>query len=186
MFAYICCYCTQGKSPATCEERPHPFIKCYLTLAMQVPCIYGKYITSLWPLTPRRQVGAEPLVAIMVFHVQCNIIFTWKLYSFSNFYQKQTALENDVCFSAIISSMLMVKWIKNAIALRNKCRFREPMEDVRGVYFVTVFHAGIKAAFSLFEVYRRERTSWGYLQNIRTPVSGQKEYDCDILDVHYT
>ena len=37
------------------------------------PIFIQVYETSLWPQMPQRQVGGEPSVAIMVFHVQCSI-----------------------------------------------------------------------------------------------------------------
>ena len=83
-------------------------------------CHHGRYVTcwqfetSLWPQTARRRVGAEPSVAIMVFHVQCSIFpfpnarVLPNRDILSRYYQKQTTSQNVVFFSAIISSMLRV------------------------------------------------------------------------------
>ena len=83
-----------------------------LTLAMQVPCIYGKVETSLWPQMPQRQVGDEASMAIMVSMSRVAYILE-NLLRFlqilSRYYQKHMTPQNVVCISAIISSMLKVK-----------------------------------------------------------------------------
>ena len=81
-------------------------------MAKLVLFIYGQYETSLWSQIPRRQVGADPSAAIMGFHSSVTYFlenppeFLQILWSYD---QMQKTLQNVVCFSAIISSMLRVK-----------------------------------------------------------------------------
>ena len=61
------------------------------------------------PQMPQCQVGAKSSLVIMVFHVQCSMSNLLQFFLIlSQYYQKQTTHRN-VCFSAIISSMLRVK-----------------------------------------------------------------------------
>ena len=82
------------------------------TLIMRVPYIYGKYKTSLWPQMPRRQVGAEPSVDIMIFHVQYSIIRWESARVLPNFIEILSKADDttECClpFSIIIISMLRV------------------------------------------------------------------------------
>ena len=75
------------------------------------PIFIQVYKTSLWPQMPQRQVGGEPPVTIMVFHVQCSI-FPWKYSTFlPNFIEilsKADDTPNCRLLSAIRNSMLIV------------------------------------------------------------------------------
>ena len=71
---YISSICGEIISYFIAIEKINVSCSYILTLVMQVLYIYGNYEISLWPQTARRQVGAEPSVAIMVFRVQHGIL----------------------------------------------------------------------------------------------------------------